>query len=136
MATQLPPLLVFIYTYPLQCAVYSAALHSKEWTDLDVWGGWHGVRATPGKSQVAIGFIRKSGTDHPGEAIVPFACRGRSVCHSVKYVDNKNTLPGPPQTKVSGSAHERRHSHHKLQGFGGGGGGGAGVRFAHLFRFS
>ena len=53
--------------------------------------GKHGVRIppTPEKSQVAIGFLRNSGTDPtiPQEdPLGPIASRERSAQHSVKYV--------------------------------------------------
>ena len=46
---------------------------------------------SPGKSQVAIGFLRNTGMDLTREAIGPegpIASRGRIVRQSVKYADN------------------------------------------------
>ena len=42
----------------------------------------------PGKSEVAIGFLRNTGTDPSREALGPIASRGRSIRPSVKYVDD------------------------------------------------
>ena len=47
----------------------------------------------PGKLQVAIGFLTKTGTEPPREAIGPIArgpiaSQGRSVRPSMKYVDD------------------------------------------------
>ena len=61
---------------------------------------------TPGKSQVAIGFLRNSGTDPSREAIGPrgpIASRRRPVWPSVKYVDDQNTCQDP--LTGFGSAH-------------------------------
>ena len=41
----------------------------------------------PVKSQVAIGFLRNSGTDPLREAMGPIASQERSVRPSVKYVE-------------------------------------------------
>ena len=54
-------------------------------------GGTGGLDPSPGKSQVAIGFRRKSGTDPPRGAIGPegqIASQGWFVPPSVKYVDD------------------------------------------------
>ena len=53
------------------------------------WGGDKGS-GPPGKSQVAIGFHRNTGTDPPREAIGPNASRGRSKRPSVRYVDDRD----------------------------------------------
>ena len=48
----------------------------------------HGVRTPsppPGKSHVVIGFLRKSGTDHPPEAIGPF---GQLLLEGGLYIDD------------------------------------------------
>ena len=49
------------------------------WVDPEVGMG---SRTPPGKSQVAIGFLWNTGTDHPREAIGPLGsnCHSREVC--------------------------------------------------------
>ena len=60
----------------------------------------------PGKSQVATGFCRNTGTDPPRETQGPIASRGRSEQSSVKYVDDSKKLSGPLLIEFSGSGHE------------------------------
>ena len=54
--------------------------------------GWAGGPDPPReKSQVTIGILRKTGTDHLEkhlDPLSPIASRGRSVQPSVKYVDD------------------------------------------------
>ena len=58
----------------------------------------------PGKSHVAIGFLRNPGVDPLREAIGPLGSnpellfKGGPVWPSVKYIDGfeKKMLPGPP----------------------------------------
>ena len=60
-----------------------------------------------GKSQVAVDFLKNSGTDHSREAIGPLG--DRSVWPSVKYVNDKKekkTLSGTPLMGFSGSAYK------------------------------
>ena len=60
-----------------------------------------GVRGSrPGKSQVAIGFLRNTGTDPPHEAIF----FSREVCMAL-LTKKKRTPPPPPLTEFSGSVH-------------------------------
>ena len=49
-------------------------------------GGGQGARPPSGKSHVAIGFERNTGTDPPREAIGPLGLFWRLVRPSVKYV--------------------------------------------------
>ena len=62
-----------------------------------------GVKTPSGKSQVAKGFLRKSGTDTPREAIGPLVWTPRSNCFSkevstapVKYVHDLKICQDPP----------------------------------------
>ena len=55
------------------------------------WANPEDGAPSPWKSQVAIGFLRNSGTDTHREA-GPIASRGRSVYRSVKYVDEQKKL--------------------------------------------
>ena len=48
--------------------------------------GGQGVQTPPRKSQVAIDFLKNSGTDPSRRG--PIASRGRSVRPSVKYADD------------------------------------------------
>ena len=63
-------------------------LRIKTWRIQRGGDGWQGPDPH-GKSQVASGIFRNTGTDPPREAIGtlgPIASRGRSVRPSVKYV--------------------------------------------------
>ena len=80
--------------------------HWQLYTCTDPEGG-AGGQTFPGKSQVAKGFLRNSGTDQPREAVGPFGsnCLSREVrmvlCEMRWWIKK-----GPhPLTKFSGSAH-------------------------------
>ena len=71
------------------------------------WGTGGSTPPPPGKSQVAIGFLRNTDMDPPREAIGslgPIASRGRFVWPSVKYADAQK-MSEPTLTKLSGYAH-------------------------------
>ena len=54
--------------------------------------GDRGPETPPGKSQVALGFLRNTGTDLPEKQLVPLgqtASRGKFVWPSVKYFDDR-----------------------------------------------
>ena len=60
------------------------------------------ITSRPEISQVAIHFLKNSGT---GPLKSPIASQVRSIWPSVKYVDDKKKLSGPPNV-IYGSAHE------------------------------
>ena len=77
---------------------------STAWADPEGEGQVSGLHAT--------WFLRNTGTDPPREAIGPLgpvASQGRSIHRSVKYVNDKKTLSGPPTcsplTEFSRSSH-------------------------------
>ena len=62
----------------------------------------------PGKSQVDIGFHKKSGTDPLEKPLAPIASRGRSAWPSVKNVDEKKLKANRSQDSPS---HTHTHTH-------------------------
>ena len=71
---------------PIKCSVCAyKCMTALAWADTEGGGGDSGSGpTTPEKSQVAIGFLRNTGTDHLG----PIAFQGRFVHPSVKYVED------------------------------------------------
>ena len=71
------------------------------WVDPEGGGGSTVVRTpfSPGKSQVATGFLRQSGTDPLGSN-----CSSGKVCMALKYFGKALSRP-LPLTEFSGTAH-------------------------------
>ena len=61
--------------------------------------------------QVSLEILVRTPLEKQLDHLGPIASRGRSVRPSVKYVDHKKRLSGPPLTDFSGSAHEPEQRH-------------------------
>ena len=87
------------------------------WYHRRIQRGKQGVRTVPGKSQVAIGFLKISGTDPSREAIGPDGsnCFSREVRTALVEISwlLRNWLSGSPLKELSGSARDTRGKQRK-----------------------